>query len=199
MNIEHNPLENRKPAQERLDIKFQIANPDEWQKCKELRLISITGPEARMMGLTPERQAEEISKTEQGWRSETNSSEMFSVLAYHGSKAVGLGRTKEVGKGIWRLRNDYVIPEFRKMGIQPKMLALRLDEIIKRGGVKAIATIRTDNPRSISSVEKLGFQKIGLLKRVIQLGRSAFEWHVFELDLINSSVVEKINEVLKEN
>ncbi len=195
--MENNPFENRKPAQEKLDIKIKVATTDEWEECKKLRIESITGPESKMMGLTPEKEKEEMEKSEEEWRRETNSDTMFSVLAYNGGAAVGLGRTAESQKkGIWRVRNGYVKPEFRNMSIQKKMLALRLTEIIKRGGIKAITTIKTNNPISIHNTEKLGFRKIGLIKKVLQLGHQAREWHVLELDLSKPEVAKKIEEIL---
>ncbi len=194
--MENNPFENRRPAQEQIDIKVKITTPDEWEECKKLRIESITGPEARMMGLTPEKENAEINQSEEEWRQEANSETMFSVLAYNGGVAVGLGRTREVEKGIWRVRNGYVKPEFRNMGVQQKMLALRLKEIIERGGIKAITGIRPDNIVSIHNTEKFGFKKIGLIKRVLKMGRQALEWQVLELDLSKPEVARKIEEIL---
>ena len=121
---------------------------------------------------------------------------MFSVLAYSNLVAIGLGRTKEIKKGVWLVRNAYVKPEFRNMGIQQKILALRLNEIIKREGTKALTVVRTDNPISKHNIEKFGFKKISLINQVIKIGRSALKENIFELDLKDKEVIKKIEEIL---
>ena len=176
-----------KNREERLAIRVELAKPNDWEACKKIRLHSITGPEAIVMGMTPERLQEEMNKTEEQWREETSSEEMFSVLSWDGSEPVGLGRAKKVEEGLWRVRNGYVNEKFRGIGIQPRMIALRLQEIIKRGGNKAVTGIRTDNPVSLHNVYKFGFKIVDVQDEV---------WATLESDLTDPEVIKKINEVL---
>jgi ribosomal protein S18 acetylase RimI-like enzyme len=173
--------------QEKLDIKVELAKPENWQVCKELRLLSISGEEAKMFGVTPESFQEENNKSDEEWQEETASEEMFSVLAWGKGEAVGLGRARKV-EDTWRVRNGYVKPEFRNMGIQQKMLALRLKEIIKRGGIRATTTARINNLASVHNIEKFGFKITD-----VDIGKG---WNHFELNLTDPEVIKKINEVL---
>mgnify|MGYP001618423029 CR=1 FL=1 len=179
--MNENPLENK----EKLAIRVEIAKSEDWQACKELRLLSITGEDAKMFGQTPEEVQAQINKSEQEWRKETASDEMFSVLAWNSSEPVGLGRVNKV-EGMWRIRNGYVKPEFRNMGIQQKIIALRLQEIKKRGGTKVRTGIKINNPTSLHVAEKFGF-------KVIKTDES---WYIMESDLTNPEVIKKIDEAL---
>lgn len=192
--MDPNPLENNPPRsqnpdsnQEKLDVKIEIATPEDWQACKELRLLSVTGPDAKMFGLTPENLQEEKNKSEEEWRKESSSDNMFSVLARSGSNVVGLGRARKVDE-IWRIRNGYVKPEFRNQGISHKMFAIRLHEIQKRGGTKVVTGIRIDNATSLHIAEKFGFKRTG----------TDNDWYLMELDFNDPGVIRKINEVLNE-
>jgi len=113
-----------------------------------------------MFGLTPEEETIEKNKSEQEWRAESNSDTMFSVLAWNDSEAIGLARAKQEEEKVWRIRNGYVKPEFRKMGIGQKMFALRLGEIKRRGATKVRTGIKPDNVASLHVAEKFGFKKV---------------------------------------
>ncbi len=187
--MNENPLKNK---HEKLNIKVEIADSEkDWQICKELRLESIDGPDAEMLGFVEkDTEAQDVKiaehvKTKEKWMEETNSKTMFSVLAWADSRPVGLGRVRKV-ENLWRVRNDYVRKEFRNRGIQPKMIALRLREIIRRGGVLAITNIRTDNLPSLRNAEKFGFKVVD----------TEGGWHRMESDLTLPEVVKKINEAL---
>lgn len=141
-------------------IEVKLATQEDWKTCKDLRLEAITGEDAEMFPLTPEEMETEKNKTEQEWRKESLSDEMFSVLAWNGSEPIGLGRVKEEEKGIWRMRNGYVKKEFRNKGIAQKMFVARLNEIIKRGGTKVKIGIKPGNDVSIHIAEKFGFKRV---------------------------------------
>lgn len=184
--MNENPFKN-----EKLAIKVELAKPEDWALCKELRLKSLKGPSGRMLAATPELIEEEEKKTEEEWRQETSSDKMFSVIAKVGERAVGLGRTKLLNEGWplienWRIRNGWVDPEFEGQGIQTKMIALRLKEIIKRGGIIASSNARVDNPISLHNLEKLGFKIMS----------SDSEWHQVMVDLRDVNVIDKIDQVL---
>ena len=186
--------------QEKLDIKVGLAKLEDWPVCKKLRLKSIE-KHPKMFGVTRRRLKEEKSKTDQEWQDETSSVDMFSVLAWNDSEPVGLGRAKKVEseEGIWHVRNGYVEDNFHGMGIQQRMIALRLSEIIKRGGVWAVTGVNTSNAVSLHNVEKFGFKvspdqdsALSKLKNLLKIPGFV----TLELDLTDPTVVNKINEVL---
>lgn len=181
-------MERQPGKQEKLEVKVRIANPDEWKDCKDLRIASITGPDATFLIGAPGVLEKEMQKTDEEWQKETNSEKMFAVLARSGSSAVGLGRTKMLEDGSWQVRNGYVKPEFRGQGIQPKMIALRLKEIIRRGGKKAMTGIRVENSVSLNNVEEFGF-------KVEEVDDG---WAMMTLDLTLPEVFRKIEEILNE-
>jgi len=163
-----------KDFQKNLDVKIKLATPEDWQKCRDLRLEAITGEDREMFGLTPEEETIEKNKSEQEWRAESNSDTMFSVLAWNDAEAIGLARAKQEEEKVWRIRNGYVKPEFRKMGIGQKMFALRLGEIKRRGATKVRTGIKPDNVASLHVAEKFGFKKVSQDENFITM----------ELDLI---------------
>lgn len=193
--MSEDPLKNPKftpdqGSQEKLKPTYRICTEDDWIICKELRILSMTGPDAEFLGVTPKILEENLKKSDEEWRKETQSREMFSVLSYVGSEPVGLGRAKLEGEGVWRVRNAWTKPEFQRRGIQTGLIALRLKEIIRRGGVKVETSVRPGNPTSLHNVEKFGFKVVD----------TDDEWHTLELDLTRpetrSEVIKKIDEVL---
>ena len=182
--MSEDPFKNR---QERLDVRVELAKPEDWQEVKRLRLESITGPSASMFGLTSEKTRLEIEKDDAEWIKETASDTMFSVLAWKGSKTVGLGRVRLVSGDVWWLRNDYVVSSSERMGLHKKMIALRLREIIEgRKGVKAGVGIEKTNDVSLNNYKYFGFS----ITDEDDFGYS------LELDLTQPKVINKINEVL---
>jgi ribosomal protein S18 acetylase RimI-like enzyme len=179
-------MDTLKNTQEELDIKVKFATPDDWEKCKKLRLLSIK-EYPKVFGATPERVQEEQEKNEEQWRKETCSEDAFSVLAWNNQDVVGLGRSRRrEGEGVWNIRNAYVKPKFHNMGIQQKMIALRLSEIIRRGGKKVVMGVEKSNSVSMHNAEKFGFK----------VREANGDFNIMQLDLTNPEVVRKINEVL---
>lgn len=178
--------ENPFKKQEKLDIKVELATPNDWQACKDLRIFSITGSDADMYGLTPEEKDEELGKDEAQWRRESCGDEMFSVLSWSGPEAIGLSRAKQEGEGVWRIRNGYVKPDFRNKGIDQKMFSLRLNEIRRRGGTKVVTGIMIKNKVSVHIAEKFGFKIV----------HSDDIWYRMELDLSSPEIIKKIDEAL---
>ena len=179
---------NKPPGEnEKLDISVRMAMPEDWEECKKIRIRSLTGPEGRMLGVTPEILEKILNQTEEEWRAETNSATMFSVLADSKEHIVALGRVKKEERDTWRIRNAYVEPEFRGQGIQSKLIALRLQGIITRGGKKATTDVRPGNQRSSDNLKKFGFKAIGEIDD---------DWQTMELDLTNPEVIKRIDEVL---
>ncbi len=193
-----NYFKNLLQRQEKLDIKVELARPEDWPLCKDLRLEALRSPDGKMSGLNPkELLRQEEAQSDQEWQEATSSENMFSVLAWNNLEAVGLGRARLGQDGIWNIRNGYVKPKFRVGGAGRKMFAVRLREIIRRNGKRALLGIKADNARSIHLAE--GFDAsmdstfTTKLKKLSKLG-----WHKMEIDLTKPEVLKIIDETLNE-
>ena len=164
---------------EQLDIKVEIATPENWEAYKELMFDAITGDKKEMFRSTPEKVTIVQNKKENEWKADLSNDNMFIVLSWNGSEAVGMGsaRKKDETQGLWNMSHGYVKKDFRNKDIGNKMFKARLDEIIKRGGKKVFLGIEANNENSIHIAEKFGFKKI------IKPEDSPGSGHYMELDL----------------
>lgn len=163
---------------EKLDVKIELAQPDDWEVCKKMKWEAITGEDAHKFGVTPETKEMEAKKGEKEWRDELSNPNMITFLSKNGDDTIGMGRAKKQEECIWRLHNGFVEKEFRDKGIGKKIFQARLNEIIKRGGKKVITLIEITNKPSIHIAESFGFKKRGPSRK-----KYKFEWQVMELDL----------------
>ena len=155
---------NFPPTPEKFNFKVAVATEKDWETCKNLRELAITGDDAKMFNANPESVAFEKQKTEEQWRKDLSSDTVFYVLAHNGSDAVGMGRATQIvsmGEGVWGMYGGFVKPEFRGNHIAQTMFATRINEIQKRGGKFVITFIRTDNEKPLNLVKKFGFEKYG--------------------------------------
>ncbi|PIR68523.1 hypothetical protein COU49_00580 [Candidatus Nomurabacteria bacterium CG10_big_fil_rev_8_21_14_0_10_35_16] len=157
------PKVPEKGRQEKLDLKIEVAGPEDWKIVRDLRVEAITGPDARMFGLTKKGTIQESNRSEQEWRDELSGDKTFAVLSWSGSNPVGFGRAILREDGAWRIRNGYVKNEFRGVGIGEQIFKMRLDEIRRRGGKQVITSIRPDNLGSLHIAEKFGFKPISTI------------------------------------
>lgn len=164
---------------EQLDIKVELATEKDWEVYKELRLLAISGKDKEIMGSTPEQIVKENARSEQEWKKDLSSDDMFIVLSWNGSNAVGMGRAMEKDEDteLWYMDSGYVRKDedFRNKGIGKGIFKARLDEIKKRGGKKVFLGIKSNNAPSIHVAESFGFKKVYEL--------SDDEGYHFELDL----------------
>ncbi|MBI5139523.1 GNAT family N-acetyltransferase [Candidatus Nomurabacteria bacterium] len=159
--MNEDPFQNKKPGQEQLEVRVEVAKPEDLEAYKNIRIESVTlNPEA--FGLTLERA---LSKTDDDWRAELSGDKKFFVLAVSGTdvknaKSIA-GAFKGLEEGVWRVIAVYTKPEFRKRGISERVLSKVLEEISKRGGLKAVLTV-TDRPEQEAAralYKKLGFKE----------------------------------------
>ncbi len=170
---------------EDLDIRIEKATPDDWEVCKELRTLALTGKDARMFGATPEMITEEEARSEKEWREDLSNPDTIFVLSKLDSETVGFGRAIRREKNNWHMGWAYTKESFRKKGLGTKNSEFRLKEIIKRNGKKVTMGIMTDNLDSIKIAEKLGFIKKGPEVKVMK-GENKdipYTWQMMELDL----------------
>ena len=158
-------MEMRAPqSPEKFEFQVSIATPDEWQDCKRVRELAITGDDAKMFNATPESVAYEQAKTEAEWKADLSSDERFYVLSRNGSEAIGMGRATEIkslGDGTWGAFGGYVRPEFRGKHVAQEMFVTRLREIQHRGGKFVITYVHQDNEKQMNMIKKFGFEKYG--------------------------------------
>lgn len=163
---------------EQLDIKVEIATEKDWEAYKKLRLLAVSGKDKEIMGFTPEQIIKEQAKSEEELKKDLSSQDIFVVLAWNGSNAIGMGRAMEKDEDIklWYMDSGYVKDgeSFRNKGIGKKIFRTRLDEIKKRGGKKVFLGIMFNNEPSIHVAESFGCKKID--------GLSDDKYH-FELEL----------------
>jgi ribosomal protein S18 acetylase RimI-like enzyme len=201
------PFKNQKPRQEMSDISIKFATPKYWRECKDLRMEGLTKDDgdAEMLGSNYEIVMEEQNKNERDWEKELSPNpDTFVLLAERGSAIVGTVFAVRKKGDWWHMGRDYVKKEFQGQGIGKKLTAERLREIIKRGGTKATAFIRSNNERNIPIYAFFGFKEVNVMsteypkKTKSDVVKTGFK--CFELDLTDSKVKEKIikriNEVL---
>ena len=156
---------------EQLDIKVEIATEKDWEAYKKLRLLAITKDKEIMGGTTPEQIIEEQARNEGEWKKDLSSKDMFVVLSWNGSEAIGMGRAREKDEieGLWYMDSGYVKEDgdFRNKGIGKGIFKARLDEIKKRGGKKVFLGILANNTPSIRVAESFGCKK---MKNYLMIG-----------------------------
>lgn len=185
-------FEKQKPNQEQVFM-VKLASVDDWQACKELRLMMCKGNDAKMFGITPENREEiikeEEAESEKEWKEKLSGDGVFGVLAWSGSEPIGTGFAKRrEDKEDWFIYSGYVRPGFRG-GVGKKIFAARLFEIIKRGGKKVVLGVKAINATSIHVAESFCFKKVE--------ENSSYEGFYMELKDVNDpEVVRKINGVL---
>lgn len=200
--MNQNPFENKLsqpktpdiPNQEKLAVRIEIATEKDWKVYKEIRLLALSSKDAEMLGFSYGDFFSEKTRDEEEWRRDLSRNDMFIVLSWSGSDVVGMGHAVRESPDVWSMTYDYVKESFRKMGIQKRMLAERLREIKKRGGLKVTGIAMTNNTATIRANEFFGFKKTGTISiKVDEESRSAY---TLELDLTDSEVTKKINEIL---
>ncbi len=198
--MNENIFKNQQAKQERLLVKVELAKPENWKECKELRLLELTDDTAEMFAAGPkhpEKLEEEQKRGEKEWREDLSpeNKSMFFVLSWHNSNAVGLGRAIQKTEGIWHMGWAYTKKEFRKKGFGTKNSARRLKEIIERQGKKVTIAVKATNKESISIAKNFGFESDDKIPTKLQ---KVFKYrgYYMELDLTNPEVIKKINDVL---
>lgn len=191
--MEENPFKNK----EKLAIKIEIATEKDWEACKDIRLEAITSEDADMFAITSEKVKKEQGKNENDWRKDLQRDDLFVVLSWNGSQAVGINLVLKKKEEVWHAEFGYVKKEFRSQGIHTKMLARDLSEIIKKGGKKVTGNVLADNVASLNVCEKFGFKKINdQLEKVVLESGTEHDFFRMELDLTNPEVIKKIDNVL---
>jgi ribosomal protein S18 acetylase RimI-like enzyme len=152
-------IQTRFENKENLDIKIEIAKPEEWEDFKKIRLEAIN-KEPMAFWVTKDTEEKENAKSEEDWKKELMSHDKFVVLAKGNNIPVGMAqailKTKEGDR--WGVRSVYLNKNFRGSGSGEKMMILILDEIKKRGGKKVYFNVMDTQDVARKIYEKLGFK-----------------------------------------
>lgn len=162
------------------EIKVSVAGLEDLEAYKDIRIEALTvNPEA--FGGTLE---EALSKTDEYWKDRLQRQDLFIVLAKtdatpKGAQSITGAREREEEKGIWKIIAVYTRPEFRGRGLQQRVLQMVLEEIKRRGGIKAAlnVTARPEQEAARGVYQKLGFREV---KRAIEEGEEVIK---MELEL----------------
>ena len=194
-NFEKNLIQTQdstKNQNEKLDLRIELAQPDDWEECKKIRLASLSGEEAGMLTENlPKILKHEMERGEKEWREEISGVDTFVVISRNGLEVIGIGRARKMekeGENVWRLYNGYVLPEFQGKHIGRKIFGLRLKEVASRGGEKITTNVRVGNSKSLNIMNYFGCKKID----------QDADWDLMELDLTDPGLIQKINLALDE-
>ena len=182
--------------QEKLKPRIELATMDDWEECKRLRILEISGEDSEMFGfVTPEEIEKEVekekSKTKEDWERRIIDQHQFCALSWVGKNAVGFGNVLDKENGLWRIRWGYVEKEFRNQELHKKNIVVRLREIIKRGGTIAESGVVAKNQNSFRNLQLLGFK----ISETHMEGESDKIYsYTMVVDLTDPDVIKKINE-----
>lgn len=188
---------------EKLDVKIERAQPDDWEACKIMRIKALESADSGKLetnSKTLEKKLEfEKQKTEEEWRKELSSENTFIFLPKKNQVPIGIGRISQIKKNIWILHNGYIEKEFQGKGIGKKMFVTRLNEIIKHGGIKAWTSVKVNNEKMLHLAKSFGFREMTPMEILMRAKRIiSKQWKPMETDLTNPEILKKIKEVLNE-
>lgn len=169
-----------------------IASREDWELFKDFRLEVASSEDAPNYDETVF--ISDSLKDDSDWQNLLNSPDFFVVFVRdEASKVVGFTTAKlqNSGTGSWLVTFSYIKPEFRGkgFGIGKKLLAFRLQEILKREGKKVFAVFRENNTKTKIIFEYFGFKETKKTKD---------GWVTFFISITkdNTILTAKINEIL---
>ncbi|MFA6353797.1 MAG: GNAT family N-acetyltransferase [Candidatus Paceibacterota bacterium] len=192
--MDENPFKN----QEKLNTKVEIAKREDWEELKKLRLFAIKSKDGHFFGVTDKSVKEEETQSEEAWNKYFFDNNGFVAISRYGSEIVGMGMAFKNNdeENFWRMRSNYLKPEFRKMGLGLKMFATTLNEIRKSGGKKVSLNIEVGNKESMGIALKFGFKIINSKSVKLETGEE-FKYDNLDLEnLDDPEVIKKIDDVL---
>ncbi len=193
-----NPDSSKKSGHEKLSLSIKIASKKDLKDYRDIRLLASSSDDASMLGFSKDNYAWEENREEDEWQEDLSRHDMFAVLARSDSEVVGMGHAVQESAQVWKVTYDYVQESFRRMGIQKKMLAERLKEIKKRGGLKVRGVVLTQNIGSISTLKFFGFTGFEEVStKPMRVGKELKPAYEVELDLTSPEVIKKIDEILE--
>ena len=153
--------EKLKPTQEQ-PVRIELAKPEDWQAYKNIWLDALKkSPEAFQSSL------EKFEKrSDEAWQADLKNDKRIFVFAktdstFNGIKSIASAIDEQTG--AWLISRVYTRPDFRGQSLSEKVLKEVLEEVKKRGGIKARLTVRNgpkQEPARDVYRRKLGFKDI---------------------------------------
>lgn len=174
--------DNKKGAQENLDIKVEIASEKDWEDYKRIRVEAIE-KDPEVFGRYFKQDAPvERDRSDQEWKDDIKDS--IIVLSRNGSEVIGVVKGAQEG-GIWKIHSVYLNKDFQKRGIASQMLKIVLDEERKRGAKRVRLWVLSERKEPIKLYEKFGFKKVNPIRALPMADYNPkyfTEWQIMELD-----------------
>ncbi len=157
--MEEKIQETLKPTQEQLVV-IELAKPEDWQAYKSIWLDALDkSPEAFQSRL------EKFEKrTDEEWQADLKNDKRLFIFAKTDSTVNGIqsiASAIDEQNGFWLISRVYTRPDFRGQNLSEKVLKMVLEEVKKRGGIKARLTVRNgpkQEPARDVYRRKLGFK-----------------------------------------
>ena len=169
--MDENPFKNKSPkpdtpqgsAQEKLDVRVEIATEKDWETYKAIHLLAINGKDAEMFGITLgniEKKREE-AENNQKYKEDLENNEVIVFLLWQGNESIGIIRAKKrEEEGVWYLSYAYVKEDSRGKAFSRKIFSEILNEIKKQGAIKVLMGVKVKNKKMIRLATLLGFKKV---------------------------------------
>jgi ribosomal protein S18 acetylase RimI-like enzyme len=162
-----------------VNITITQLSPDEWQKYRDIRLLALKS-DPHAFGSSYE---EEINLIETDWRNRI-SVMWFAIVDGQVAGLIGLlRRENQASIHCGSIISLWVEPAFRGHGVAQSLLQ-HVQDIASGLGLRKISLqVTISQAAAIKLYERMGFEKIGLLKENLQkdgvyLDEFFMEWHV---------------------
>ena len=155
VNIPKNNIENN----EQLDLTTEIANENDWEFFKKIRLEAIEN-DPMAFYVTKESKAMENSKSDKEWKNELEEESSFVVLSKNKNIPIGMAQAfvRIEEENQWHIKGVYLNKNFRGSGCGKEIINLTLNEIKNRGGKSLTLNVMDTQEIARNIYEKLGFQ-----------------------------------------
>lgn len=156
--MNEDPFKNK----EQSGIKIELATPRDWQAYKSIWLDALEkSPEAFQSRLEKFK-----DRADEDWQADLKNDRRLFVFAKTDSMENGIQSIASAineQTGTWLVSRVYTRPDFRGQNLSEKVLKLVLEEVKKRGGIKARLTVRNgpkQEPARDVYRRKLGFKDV---------------------------------------
>lgn len=151
----NNSLEKK----EKIDVRLEIADENDWKDYKKIRLEALEN-EPMAFWATKKKIEEEYNKTEQVWKNELSSEDMFTAVIKNNQDPIGMAQAflRNEQNNLWHIREVYLNKNFRGQGYGNKIMNFIINEIKNRNG-KGVTLNVTDTQEIAEKIYKeLGFK-----------------------------------------
>ncbi len=161
-------------------MNFRLAQTDDWDKFRTLRLIGMeTDPQAFGGDLT-----EEKERKEPEWRKRIESTDRFFFIAEDVDVFVSMAGAKKISEQTWMLAGVFTVTAFRGRGIARKLTELVLIEAKHKGAHLIQLMVNVDQKDAVKIYTNLGFKITKTLKGELMADGKLHDEYVMEKHLV---------------